>query len=71
MEREEVSAISLERRKQRLVRVMPVSYTHLRCDEFITLIYKLIECFALFLYRTDGVYAGFLPHLVDCLLAFG
>ena len=42
-----------------------------RCDEFITLIYKLIECFALFLNRPDGVYAGFLLHLVDCLLAFG
>ena len=40
-------------------------------DEIIALIYKPIECLALFLYRTDGVYAGFLPHLVDCLLAFG
>ena len=40
-----------------------------RCDEFITLIYKLIECFALFHYRLDGVYAGFLPHLVDSLLS--
>lgn len=24
-----------------------------------------------FLNRPDGVYAGFLPHLVNCLLAFG
>lgn len=42
-----------------------------RCDEFITLIYKLIECLALFQNRLDGVYAGFLPHLVDSLLSLG
>lgn len=40
-------------------------------DEIIALIYKPIECLALFLYRTDGVHAGFLPHLVDCLLSLG
>lgn len=40
-------------------------------DEIIALIYKPIECLALFLNRPDGVYAGFLPHLVNCLLAFG
>lgn len=42
-----------------------------RCDEFITLIDKLIECLALFHNRLDGVYAGFLPHLVDSLLPLG
>lgn len=40
-------------------------------DEIIALIYKQIECLALFLNRPDGVDAGILPHLVDCLLAFG
>lgn len=42
-----------------------------RCDEFITLIYKLKVCLALFHNRPDGVYAGFLPHLVDSLLSLG
>lgn len=40
-------------------------------DEIIALIYKPIECLALFLYRTDGVDAGILPHLVDSLLSLG